>query len=463
MKWCVIFTVFLSFSVSAEIAAQQEKVNLNLSKANLQTLFQEIQRQTGLYFVYNEELCNTFGEVNVNAKSLSVKQVLDDIFRDKELTYYFEDKIIVVKAALPQAKEEQRKITGKVMDAEGSPLPGVGIVIEGTTMGVSTDVDGKYTLECPPTKDLVLVFSFVGMKLHREVVGNKTVIDVKMEEDVQQMDEVVVTGIFTRKKESFTGSTATFKKEELKMVGAQNVIQSLKTLDPSFVIMENNDYGSDPNKLPDIEIRGKSSIVGLREEYDTDPNQPLFILDGFETDLKTVVDLNMDRVASVTILKDAASTALYGSKAANGVVVIETKQPEPGTFRVTYSGNFSLSIPDLTDYNLMNAQEKLLFEEKAGFYKSAYTYDAQEQLFLDSLYNLHMSNVARGVNTYWLSEPLRVALVHKHNIYAEGGDEAVRYGLGVTYNGTDGVMEHSGNDLIGCNFDLTYRKGIPFL
>ena len=137
MKWCVIFTVFLSFSVSAEIAAQQEKVNLNLSKANLQTLFQEIQRQTGLYFVYNEELCNTFGEVNVNAKSLSVKQVLDDIFRDKELTYYFEDKIIVVKAALPQAKEEQRKITGKVMDAEGSPLPGVGIVIEGTTMGVS--------------------------------------------------------------------------------------------------------------------------------------------------------------------------------------------------------------------------------------------------------------------------------------------------------------------------------------
>jgi len=218
-----------------KIAAQQEKVNLNLSKANLQTLFQEIQRQTGLYFVYNEELCNTFGEVNVNAKSLSVKQVLDDIFRDKELTYYFEDKIIVVKAALPQAKEEQRKITGKVMDAEGSPLPGVGIVIEGTTMGVSTDVDGKYTLECPPTKDLVLVFSFVGMKLHREVVGNKTVIDVKMEEDVQQMDEVVVTGIFTRKKESFTGSTATFKKEELKMVGAQNVISIFQ-----------NRYGSYP-------------------------------------------------------------------------------------------------------------------------------------------------------------------------------------------------------------------------
>lgn len=134
--------------------------------------------------------------------------------------------------------------------------------------------------------------------------------------------------------------------------------------------MENNDYGSDPNRLPDIEIRGKSSVVGLKEQYDTDPNQPLFILDGFETDLQTVVNLNMDRVQSVTILKDAASTALYGSKAANGVVVIETKQPEPGTFRVSYNGNFSLSIPDLSDYNLMNAREKLKFEQKAGFYKS---------------------------------------------------------------------------------------------
>ena len=107
----------------------------------------------------------------------------------------------------------------------------------------------------------------------------------------------------------------------------------------------------------------------------------------------------------------------------------------------------------------MNAREKLEFEQKAGFYKSDYTYDAQEQLFLDSLYNLHRANVARGVNTYWLSEPLRVALVHKHNIYAEGGDNAVRYGLGVTYNGTDGVMKNSGNDVIGMNFDFNYRKG----
>ena len=155
------------------------------------------------------------------------------------------------------------------------------------------------------------------------------------------------------------------------MVGAQNVIQSLKTLDPSFVIMENNDYGSDPNKLPDIEIRGKSSIVGLREEYDTDPNQPLFILDGFETDLKTVVDLNMDRVASVTILKDAASTALYGSKAANGLILVTTKRGKVGKATVSYNGNVSFSnvstlIDRLSSYDYARLYNQLLTQDGAS-------------------------------------------------------------------------------------------------
>lgn len=127
------------------------------------------------------------------------------------------------------------------------------------------------------------------------------------------------------------------------MVGSQNLIQSLKTLDPSFSIMENNQFGSDPNRLPDIEIRGKTSVIGLKEQFGTDPNQPLFILDGFETTLQVITDLNMERVESVTILKDAASTAIYGSKAANGVVVIETKRPEQGKFKISYVGDFSLS------------------------------------------------------------------------------------------------------------------------
>ena len=162
------------------------------------------------------------------------------------------------------------------------------------------------------------------------------------------MDEVVVTGIFERKSESFTGSATTYKKEDLKMMGSQNILQSLRTLDPSFHITPNNEFGSDPNKLPDIDIRGKTSIVNLKEDYAVDPNQPLFILDGFEVYLQTIVDLNMERVASVTILKDAASTAIYGSRAANGVVVVETKRPAPGTLRLSYNGDFTVQMPDLS-------------------------------------------------------------------------------------------------------------------
>ena len=246
------------------------------------------------------------------------------------------------------------------------------------------------------------------------------------------------------------------------MVGSQNLIQSLRTLDPSFAIMENNQFGSDPNRLPDIEIRGKTSVIGLKEQFGTDPNQPLFILDGFETTLQVITDLNMERVESVTILKDAASTAIYGSKAANGVVVIETKKPEQGKFKISYVGDFSVSMPDLSDYNLMNAEEKLEFEKLAGYYtasSSGSSGSRMTQQVLDSLYNSRRAEVARGVNTYWLHEPLRVGFSHKHNLYAEGGDDAVRYGLGINYNNISGVMKQSRRNVIGGNFDLSYRKG----
>lgn len=454
-KLLVFMLTWGCLSLSASARAQEQRVTLNLKNSTVMELFQAIQQQTNLFFVYNQRDFASVGKISVTAENEEIASLLQRLFGNANIGFIFDEGTVIARPQEPQ----KRTISGKVTDTGGNPLPGVTVLIQGTTVGVSSDVEGDYQLTVPGDGTITLVFSYIGMKSKEVVWDGKSKLNVVLEEEASEMDEVVVTGIYQRKKESFTGSTSTFKKEELKMVGTQNLIQSLKTLDPSFVIMENNEWGSDPNRLPDIEIRGKSSIVGLREQYDTDPNQPLFILDGFETDLKTVVDLNMDRVQSVTILKDAASTALYGSKAANGVVVIETKQPEAGTFRVSYNGNFSLSIPDLTDYNLMNAEEKLEFEQKAGFYTSRYTYDAQEQLFLDSLYNLHRTNVARGVNTYWLSEPLRVALVHKHNVYAEGGDNAVRYGLGVTYNGTDGVMKKSGNDLLGMNFDLTYRKG----
>ena len=384
----VMLMVLLPVFAFAMPTYSQKQIKMEVQDVSLEQVLKELHAQSGYYILYNKQDVQGVKNVSLKVNGASVDEVLKLCLRNTSLQYEIEDQTILIsvkKVNNEPEKKESVVLKGVVKDSKGGVLPGVTVMIKGTSVGTATDMDGNYSMNILKQDTVTLIFSFVGMKTKEVKWAGQSELNITLEDEVSEMDEVVVTGIFQRKKESFTGSTATFKKEELKMVGTQNLIQSLKTLDPSFVIMENNDYGSDPNRLPDIEIRAKSSVVGLKEQYDTDPNQPLFILDGFETDLQTVVNLNMDRVQSVTILKDAASTALYGSKAANGVVVIETKQPEPGTFRVSYNGNFSLSIPDLSDYNLMNAREKLEFEQKAGFYKSDYTYDAQEQLFLDSL------------------------------------------------------------------------------
>ncbi len=352
-------------------------------------------------------------------------------------------------------------IRGVVLDKEGKePMIGATVVVEGTTNAVITDIDGRFSL--PVKKEgCNIVFSFIGYKkvtLHYDGNNSSAFSRIMMESDAVNMKDVVVTGIYQRKKESFTGSSTTFKGEELKSVGAQNVLQSLKTLDPSFKIVENNLAGSNPNATPDVEIRGKSSVAGLKEEYGSDPNQPLFILDGFETTLETVMNLNMNRVASVTLLKDAASTAIYGSKAANGVVVIETKAPVNGKLQISYKGDYSVEVADLTDYNLMNSREKLEFERLAGVYKDN-TGNAFNQIKLDDLYNSRLRDIEQGVDTYWLSVPLRTGFTHKHNLYAEGGEGNIRYGLGLNYGMVNGVMKGSDRETIGGNLDLIYRTG----
>ena len=352
-------------------------------------------------------------------------------------------------------------LKGTVIDAaDGYPLIGVSVVVSGTKTGVVTDIDGNYEIKVAQDK-CEIVFSYVG---YDDVVKAYTTKNassfsrIVMTANAEQLADVVVTGVYERKKESFTGASATFKTDQLKAVGSSNVLQSLKTLDPSFKMMESSQFGSNPNVMPDIEIRGKTSVAGLKEEYGTDPNQPLFILDGFETTLETIMNLNMNRVASVTILKDAASTAIYGSKASNGVVVIETKAPARGRLQLSYKGDFGLSLADLTDYNLMNSREKLEFETLAGVYKDN-TNDPFAQLRLDNLRNERLKEIERGVDTYWLSEPIRPGFTHKHNIYAEGGEDKIRYGIGLSVGNVGGVMKDSDRQTIEGNVDLIYRTG----
>ena len=226
-------------------------------------------------------------------------------------------------------------------------------------MGVVSDQDGKFKLEVGEIKDLMLQVSFIGYKTQTVKPGEQRVLYIVLEEEAQKMDEVVVTGYFTKTKSSYTGSAVTVQAEELKRISPTNLFKALQAYEPSLQIVENNEYGSDPNKLPEILIRGKSSFEGKS-------NNPLFIMDGYEVDMQKVFDFDIERIKQITILKDASATAIYGSRAANGVIVIETKMPEKGRLTASYNFNATVEIPDLTDYDWLNAAEKLEFEGLAG-------------------------------------------------------------------------------------------------
>ncbi len=454
--------------VSLTATALGQRATIKLDNVDLQVAFNEIKQKMGYTFVYNDQVVKNVGKVSVNITSSDIKYILAKCLEGTSLDFYIEDNIVVIKSKAEQARETERKpvtVKGKVVDEKKQPLPGVTVLLKGTTLGVTTGGEGDFSIVITDTTKAELVFSFIGMV--SQTIPYKSIPKgewtIVLKDDVQEMDEVVVTGIYSRKKESFTGSSTTYTAKELKTIGNQNVLQSLKTMDPSFAIVENNQFGSDPNRLPDINVRGKTSVIGLTQEYEVDPNQPLFILDGFETTLKTISDLSMDRVQSITVLKDAAATAIYGSKAANGVVVVETKAPAPGTLRLTYNGNLNLSFADLSDYNLMNSKEKLEFERLAGYYGDLDANGEIESEYYQRLYYQRLAEVKRGVDTYWMSEPLRFATSHSHNLFAEGGDDRMRYGLGFSYNKTQGVMKGSDRDVINGNVQLLYRyKSLSF-
>ena len=454
---------FVFFALPMEGSAQQKtKVTVELRNVSLDEVISELRRQTDYDFFYNTELAKSKKNVNVAAKDKQVTELLNEILPPLGMEYAVQGDMISIRAKEQKQMQttESKEVSGKVIDAQGNVLPGVTVLVKGTTLGTSTDADGKYNLTLPiMNQNLVLVFSFIGMESQEVVYTGQSNINITLIASATEMDEVVITGIYTRKKESFTGSSQTYRDEELKMVGNANVLESLKTLDPSFAIIENNEFGSDPNHLPDIEIRGKTSVVGLTDEYETDPNQPLFILDGFETTLQTISDLSMDRVQSITVLKDAAATAIYGSKAANGVVVVETKLPRAGALRLNYNANVQLSFADLTDYNLMNSYEKLTFERLAGCYRLIDEDGNIKDEEQDQIYQDLMKEVARGVDTYWLSEPLRFAVTHRHTLSIEGGDNVFRYGVGLSYGMTEGVMKGSDRQVMNGNIRLIYRKG----
>lgn len=285
------------------------------------------------------------------------------------------------------------------------------------------------------------------------VVGSQTSLVVTLQPKVGQIDEVVITGIVDRKAGNFTGASISATGAELKKISSNNVFAAISALDPSFRVVPNNTVGGNINQLPEIQMRGQNSFPNLSGEYSANPNAPLFILDGFEVSLQRIVDLDMNLISSITLLKDASATAIYGSRGANGVMVVTTILPKAGKLQLTFNNDFRFTTPDLSVYNLLNASEKLDFEKRAGIYTST---SSQLQNKYDALYNERYKAMKTGVNTNWLMLPVKNGYSNRSSLYMSGGDAVIRYGLQLSADLQSGVMKGQNRNNYSGQFDFNY-------
>lgn len=461
VKLKIFLILFGCMQLNAAVHSQNNvKISLDLENVSLEQVIWEIQKKTDFVFMYGTRDVEGISQLTVKEHDRAVSDILRECLQNTGLKFEISGNAVVIKRGMQAT--EGRKVTGLVTDEKGNPLPGVTVLIKGTSLGTVTGVEGDFTITLPQGTGQTLAFSFVGMQPTDLKITEKSSYKVVMKEDVKALEDVVVMGYFNKNKDSFTGSEITVTGDELKKVSSRNVLASLSIFDPSIRFEDNIDIGSNPNMLADFTIRGNSGIgltdldkdVVSRDNLRNNPNLPTFIMDGYEVTMEKIFDLDVERIESLTILKDASATAIYGSRAANGVIVIKTKAPNPGQLRVSYTFNAGVALPDLTGYDLLDAREKLDFEKEVGVYKSDY---ADAQTDKDRDYNYKLGLIASGVNTYWLSQPLKVEFNQKHSVFIEGGDKSIRYGIDLKYDNDNGVMKGSKRDRGSLGFSLSYN------
>ena len=460
MKLTVFLLLLGILRVSASTYAQTYSISLDLKNATRQEAIEAIKNQTKLDFFYSNHEVNAKQRVTVNCQGATLEEALQQVL-GFGYSFRLVDNMVVIRPS--EQVPEERKITGAVKDKEGNPLPGVAVVVKGTTVGTATDVDGNYTLHLPEG-NYTLVFSMLGMKVREELVGDRTEVNIVMEEDTQEMDEVVVTGIFKKARESYTGAVTTITDEELEMHRGQNLLQTLKNIDVSLNFRVDNLAGSDPNAKPSITIRGSSSLPMSVQEFNQTAsnavNEPLIIMDGFEISLDKLMDYNDEEIESINILKDAAATAIYGSRGANGVIVIITKKPEAGKLKINAEVGLDMEIPDLMSYDLLTAREKLELEKEVGLYDIDII---NNDMTFQELYNERLHRVLSGATTDWISKPIRTGVSSHYNLRLDGGSDQFRWGVSLGYRDVAGAMKGSYRRSFNGSITLIYDiKNLTF-
>ena len=355
-------------------------------------------------------------------------------------------------------------IYGVVVDKKtAEPLIGASVAVwKGDKMvtGVSTDIEGAFRL-VSEMEEFELRISYIGYK--ELVIASKSrkleAMRIELEEESNTLSDVVITGFVSKNKETFTGSATEITGMELRQVSGTNLIGALSALTPGMAMVQNTSQGSNPNHTPELVLRGMSSFSNSGQQV----NQPTIILDGTEITMQDLYDLDINEVEKITVLKDASATALYGSKAANGVIVISRKPILESTVRVQYNFTGNLQFPVLGDYNVLSASEKLEYEYLAGLYDAKGEINSETGLPLqyeyDELYNKRYKQIAAGQNSDWLSQPARTAFSHDHSLRVYGGASNLRYELTGRFGDTRGVMKDDYRKRYNIGFKLDYYIG----
>ncbi|WP_205943227.1 SusC/RagA family TonB-linked outer membrane protein [Pedobacter frigoris] len=452
--------------VSASSFAQ--KITLSEKNTSIDKIFDKIRIQTGYDFLIPSDILKQAKPVSITVHNKELKLVLKQLLENQSLDFVVQEKMVVISKKEVSILDRlisqflNVNISGIVSADSGMPLAGATVSVVGTNKQSLTDVNGAFSIKDVPEKSIIMV-SYIGYKSQEiQLKSNQTSLNIVMALADNKLDEVLIsTGMFRKADKSFTGSSTTITAKELEQFGNRNLVTSLRNFDPSFNIIESNTMGSNPNRLPDIQVRGNSSLPNVANLDDlAGLNTPLIILDGFQSTLQKMLDINQNEVESITLLKDASATAIYGSRGSNGVVVITTKLPKAGSLKLNYRADLNIEAADLSDYHLLDARQKLELEQKSGLYNAS---TPQFDLPLKRYYNYVLNQVNKGVNTDWLSIPVRTGVGQRHNFGLSGGDHTFRYSASAQVNNIAGVMKGSGRHTFNGTVNLAYTyKNIRF-
>jgi TonB-linked SusC/RagA family outer membrane protein len=436
MKLSVILMTIACIQVSASAISQ--KLSLSVENAPMEQVIKMIKKRSGYMFIYNDEILKRARPVTMNVSGGTLEQVLDECFENQPLTYSLIDKTIVVKPRelepvkeQPPVEVKKLDVKGKVTDEKGEALPGVSIVLKGTQQGTASNSEGNFSLEVPDDKS-ILVFSFVGYISQETVVGSRGSIEIKLKVDDKALDEVVVVGYGSVKKSDLTGSVSSIKSEEINAVPAANVMQALSGRAPGVQVKQNTGA---PGAAVSVRIRGTNSIQG--------GNEPLYVIDGFPISGQPLTINNSD-IESIEILKDASAVAIYGSRGANGVVLITTKTGKEGKMRVQFESSFG--VQQLRKkLDLMNATEYGQFYNILSKNEGREPYYTQDQI----------NGFGKGFD--WQDFIYQKAPIQNHSLNISGGNEKTLFSVSGSFFGQDGIIKGSNYNRYSLRTNITHN------